>query len=157
MDIFQASASNLDTVLDIVHTTIQQVYPHYYPLGAVEFFHAHHSREAVLRDIEAGIVSLASADGKTVGTVTVHDDSIDRLFVLPEYQGNGFGSALLAFAENKVAENFGTARLDSSLPAKKIYLRHGYMVIDSDVISTENGDFLCFDTMIKRVTSGASL
>lgn len=54
-----------------------------------------------------------------------------------------------------VAEHFGTARLDSSLPAKTLYAKMGYMVIKSDRIKTDNGDYLCYDTMIKRVTKNA--
>lgn len=150
MDIITAAPSDLETVFDIVQTTIKTVYPHYYPAGAVDFFLAHHSRENISADIEAGRVSLAVSDGKAVGTVTVAGDSINRLFVLPDEQGNGFGGELLRFAEKKVAESYGTARLDSSLPAKKIYLKKGYMVIDSYVVEAEE-DYLCYDIMIKRV------
>lgn len=150
MDIITAAPSDLETVFDIVQSTIRAIYPHYYPAGAVDFFLAHHSRENISADIEAGRVSLAVSDGKAVGTVTVAGDSINRLFVLPDEQGKGFGGELLRFAEKKVAESYGTARLDSSLPAKKIYLKKGYMVIDSYVVEAEE-DYLCYDIMIKRV------
>ncbi|SEL04294.1 Acetyltransferase (GNAT) domain-containing protein [Ruminococcus sp. YRD2003] len=150
MDIITAAPSDLETVFDIAQSTIRAIYPHYYPAGAVDFFLAHHSREHISADIEAGRVSLAVSDGKAVGTVTVADDSINRLFVLPDEQGKGFGGKLLRFAEAEIAESYGTARLDSSLPAKQIYLRKGYMVIDSRMIEA-NGDFLCYDIMIKRV------
>ena len=155
MEIITASPSDLETVKHISHAAIKAIYPRYYPAGAVEFFLAHHSSENILRDLEAGIVSLAVHEGKTVGTVTVSGDEINRLFVLPEYHGKGFGAALLRFAEGKIAETYGTARLDSSLPAKTLYARKGYMVISSDSIKTDNGDYLCYDTMIKRVTKNA--
>lgn len=152
MDIITAAPSDLETVFDIAQSTIRAIYPHYYPAGAVDFFLAHHSRENISADIEAGRVSLAVSDGKAVGTVTVADDSINRLFVLPDEQGKGFGGELLRFAEAEVAKSYGTARLDSSLPAKQIYLKKGYMVIDSRMIEA-NGDFLCYDIMIKRVAA----
>lgn len=150
MDIITAAPSDLETVFDIVQSTIRAIYPHYYPTGAVDFFLAHHSRENISADIEAGLVYLAISNEKAVGTVTVSGDSINRLFVLPDEQGKGFGGELLRFAEKKVAESYGTARLDSSLPAKKIYLKKGYMVIDSYVVEAEE-DYLCYDIMIKRV------
>ncbi len=152
MDIITAAPSDLETVFDIAQSTIRAIYPHYYPAGAVDFFLAHHSRENISADIEAGRVSLAVSDGKAVGTVTVIGDSINRLFVLPDEQGKGFGGELLRFAEAEIAGSYGTARLDSSLPAKQIYLRKGYMVIDSRMIEA-NGDFLCYDIMIKRVAA----
>ena len=154
MEIITAKSSDLGTVYDIAQATIKAIYPHYYPAGAVEFFLAHHSREHISADIEAGRVSLAVSDGRLVGTVTVSGDSINRLFVLPDEQGNGFGGELLRFAEAEIAKSYGTARLDSSLPAKQIYLKQGYMVIDSRTIEA-GGDFLCYDIMIKRVASNA--
>ena len=59
---------------------------------------------------------------------------------------------MLRFAEAEVAKSYGTARLDSSLPAKQIYLKKGYMVIDSRTIEAD-GDFLCYDVIIKRVAA----
>lgn len=152
MEIRQAKKSDLDSVYGIVQTTIKAIYPHYYPMGAVDFFIAHHSTENIASDIDDNIVSIAFSEGKPIGTVTVKNDNINRLFVLPEEQGKGFGSQLLHFAESKIAKKYGTARLDSSLPAKQIYLKKGYMVIDSRSIRTEGEDFLCYDIMIKRVT-----
>ena len=154
MEIITAKSSDLGTVYDIAQSTIKAIYPHYYPAGAVEFFLAHHNREHISADIEAGRVSIAVSDGRAVGTVTVSGDSINRLFVLPDEQGNGFGGELLRFAEAEIAKSYGTARLDSSLPAKQIYLKKGYMVIDSRTIEA-GGDFLCYDIMIKRVASNA--
>ena len=154
MEIITAKSSDLGTVYDIAQATIKAIYPHYYPAGAVEFFLAHHSREHISADIEAGRVSLAVSDGRAVGTVTVSGDSINRLFVLPDEQGNGFGGELLRFAEAEIAKSYGTARLDSSLPAKQIYLKKGYMVIDSRTIEAGR-DFLCYDSRIKRVASNA--
>lgn len=155
MEIITAKSGDLVTVFNIVQTTIKAVYPHYYSKGAVDFFAAHHSREHIAADIEAGIVSIALSDGRAVGTVTVKADNVNRLFVLPDEQGKGYGGELLRFAESVIAKSYGTARLDSSLPAKQIYLRKGYMVIDSRAIGTDGGDFLCYDIMIKRVAGNA--
>ncbi|MBO7394816.1 MAG: GNAT family N-acetyltransferase [Ruminococcus sp.] len=152
MEIITAALTDIGTVHEIVQSTIKAVYPHYYPNGAVDFFLAHHSREHISADIELGAVSLAFSDGRAVGTVTVIGDSINRLFVFPDEQGKGLGGELLRFAEAEVAKSYGTARLDSSLPAKQIYLKKGYMVIDSRTIEAD-GDFLCYDVMIKRVAA----
>lgn len=151
MEIKAAHTADIGDVLSIVTETVSNVYPRYYPAGAAAFFLAHHSSEAIERDIKAGNVWLAVHGGKPVGTVTVSGDEINRLFVLPEHQGKGFGGELLRFAEKMVSKSYGTARLDSSLPAKEMYLKKGYMVIASHSIETENGDFLCYDVMIKRV------
>ena len=72
MKIVRAELSDAETVREISHETIKAVYPHYYPKGAVDFFLAHHNRENILRDIEAGEVWLISDGGNGVGTVTVN-------------------------------------------------------------------------------------
>ena len=66
-----AEIADLETVLQITHDTISEIYSHYYAEGVVEFFQEHHSRENVLSDIENGIVWLLEEEGSMVGTVTI--------------------------------------------------------------------------------------
>lgn len=149
-EIRQAVRDDLQTVLTITHETIRAVYPHYYPAGAVAFFLCHHNPAAVERDIAENLVYLCiSADGQAVGAVTVKENDIGRLFVLPEYQGHGYGGALLRYAEQLIGEQYDEAVLDASFAAKAIYLRHGWQETGYHVIACENGDYLCHDTMRK--------
>ena len=147
-----ASVTDLDTVSHITQTTIRVIYPRYYPSGAVGFFSRHHSDDKILADIEAGNVYLLINGEDPAGTVTVTENHIHRLFVLPEYQGQGFGRALMDFAEEKILVSYDTIELDASLPAKKIYLKRGYRETEYNVITTDNGDRLCHDVMIKERT-----
>ena len=98
-----------------------------------------------------GIVYLVLNDeNNAVGTVTVKENEICRLFVLPEYQGNGYGRELISFAENKIMQKYDNIVLHASLPAKAIYLKRGYKEVEFHSIKTENGDYLCYDMMIKN-------
>ncbi|MBE5801605.1 MAG: GNAT family N-acetyltransferase [Clostridiales bacterium] len=150
LTILPAGPAHVDTVEAITRQTIAAVYPRYYPQGAVAFFQAHHSRERIARDVEAGRVFLAVQEGTPVGTVTLGDGEISRLFVLPEHQGKGAGRLLMQFAEETLFIRFETIVLHASLPAKRIYLKNGYAETAYHIIKTENGDFLCFDEMHKR-------
>ena len=152
MKIIAASEADFAAVKAITQQTIRAVYPHYYPTGAVDFFLAHHSNEKIMQDIRNGDVFLLYTDSEqAAGTVTTEKNEINRLFVLPEYQGHGFGGALLRFAEERIAENYDTAELSVSLPAKAIYLKYGYIFKEYCTIKTENGDYLCFDNMEKSM------
>ncbi len=152
MTITQAVPSDLETVKNITARTINAVYPHYYPSGAVDFFLSHHNDRNILTDIEKGnVYILNDADNMAVGTVTVKDNEICRLFVLPEYQGKGYGRELLNFAEKKISEKYSSIVLDASLPAKAIYLKKGYIPTNNHTIRTENGDYLCYDVMEKKI------
>lgn len=139
-----------DTITELVRETIKAVYPKYYPAGAVEFFLAHHKPEKIVSDIEAGKVYVTERDGVIVGTVTIDGNGIERLFVEPSKQGNGYGGKLIDFAENMIFGYSETVRLDSSLPAKSIYIKRGYKEKEYCKILTDNGDYLCFDIMEKN-------
>ena len=147
MEIVLARGDDFDTVSSITQKTIRQIYPMYYPAGAVDFFSKHHSEDHIRQDISEGKVYILNADDAAVGTVTVSEDSINRLFVLPEYQHKGYGKALLDFAEEKVLESYDHVQLDASFPAKRIYKMRGYKETEYNMIENENGDYLCYDVM----------
>lgn len=155
MVIKPALISDLNIIGEITHTTISEIYPHYYPTGAVEFFLNHHNDDNITNDISNNCVFLCvdCADLKqiAVGTVTIKNNEICRLFVLPAYQGNGYGKALMDFAETKISEKYNEIKLAASLSAKTIYLKRGYKETGYNTIKTDNGDFLCYDVMVKQI------
>ncbi len=144
-----AKNADLETVLKIARETISEIYPKYYAKGVVEFFLQHHKPDVLLEDIESGCVWLLEDGGRFVGTVTIKEDSIHRLFVLPEFQSQGFGSRLMDFAEEKIAENYSQAHIDTSLAAKEMYLKRGYKEKATCKILVDNGDILVYDEMEK--------
>lgn len=152
MEIIKAKSSDLLTVKNITITTIESIYPHYYPRGVVEFFLLHHNDESILKDIENGYVYIMYDDKRNqVATITLVENEIHRLFVLPQYQKMGFGRQLMHFAEKEISKQYDMCLLDASLPAKLIYLKKGYMFVESHVIETKSGDFLCYDVMKKNL------
>lgn len=146
-----AEMTDLDSVLQITRDTISHIYPHYYAKGVVDFFLKHHSRENVLSDIGKGMVWLLEIENRLVGTVTIKENAVNRLFVLPEYQSHGYGSQLMDFAEAKIAESFSCVHIDSSLAAKEMYLKRGYKETKTCKIRADHGDILVYDEMEKWV------
>lgn len=144
-----AEMTDLESILQITKNTISEIYSHYYAKGVVDFFLQHHSRENVVADIEKGIVWLLEVDDRPVGTVTIKENAVNRLFVLPQYQSHGYGSQLMDFAETKIAEKFNDVRIDSSLAAKEMYLKRGYKEKKTCKIQAGNGDILVYDEMEK--------
>lgn len=147
-----AEMKDLENVLQITRDTISEIYSHYYAVGVVDFFLQHHSRENVLSDIKNEIVWLLEEDECMVGTVTIKENAVNRLFVLPDYQSHGYGSQLMDFAEAKIAEKYSYVSLASSLAAKEMYLKRGYREKKTCRIQADNGDILIYDEMEKRIT-----
>ena len=156
MNIRQAEIKDAGTVWAITTNTIQAIYPRYYPLGAVNYFLAHHSEQNIADDISLQRVYVLE-DGETaLGTVTIKDFEMCRLFVLPLYQGHGYGKLLMEFSEKLIAKNFNRIQLDTSLPAKEIYLNQGYRELAFKHIITDNGDRLCYDVIEKHIPASCS-
>lgn len=146
--------ATFDTFLfakNITQETIDKVFPKYYPVGAVNFFKAHHSNESIRNDIKDGNVFLLFDNEKPIATVTIKENHINRLFVLEKYQRKGYGKALLDFAEKSISITYSEVILDASLPAKHIYLKRGYVDKEYHAIQTDNGDYLCYDVLVKSL------
>lgn len=147
--IHKAEEQHLNTVREIMLQTISEIYPHYYPTGAVDFFKKHHNEDKIISDIKEGIVFLLEDNDEFVGTVTIRKNEICRMFVLPKFQHKGYGKKLMDFAENDIFKNYEEIVLDASMSAKKIYKMRGYTEIEFNQIITESGDVLCYDVMKK--------
>lgn len=154
MSVVRACTTDVHRVKQLTEETIRAVYPRYYPSGAVQFFLDHHGEESIAADVENGLVYLClDDDRKVVGTVTIRDHEICRLFVLPAEQGKGYGRELLQYAERIAAAQADCILLDASLPAKAIYLKKGYVSTAFHTIETSNGDYLCYDVMCKHIAA----
>ena len=152
MSIKLAQEFDFDIVKKITHKTIKEIYPHYYSSGAVVFFLNHHNDENIMNDISNHNVFLCyNSEQNAVGTVTIKKNEICRLFVLPQYQGNGYGRELADYAETTIAKHYDEIILDASLSAKSIYLKRGYQEIGYHSIKTDNNDYLCYDVMKKQI------
>lgn len=66
--------------------------------------------------------------------MTIHENEISRLFVLPPCQDMGFGTELLDFVERTILEKHARTVLDASLPAKELYLRRGDKDVDFQIL-----------------------
>ena len=78
-----ATTEDLQAVYDVVQHTIKTIYPKYYLAEVVDFFCELHSKDAILRDIENGDVSVLKIDGKIIGTGCFIENHITRVNVLP--------------------------------------------------------------------------
>ena len=147
-----ATKNMQEIVKKITQETIDKIYPYYYPFGAVNFFKKHHSDDNIGADIDNGNVYLLFDKDNPIATVTVIDNHILRLFVLDEHQHKGYGKMLLDFAEKKISDNnYSEIYIDASFSAKHIYLKRGYVDREYHRIQTDNGDYLCYDVMVKKL------
>lgn len=151
MEYIRATLEDTERIYKIVQDTIKMVYPKYYPKEVVDFFCEHHSMDNVIRDINLGVVGVLMDDGIMIGTGCYQDNHITRVYVLPEFQGRGYGSYIMQQLENRIAEFYDSVFLDASLPAAHLYEKRGYQTIRHDKWNVENDAVLVYEIMEKKL------
>lgn len=146
-----AAKENLHDIYNVVQHTIKTIYPKYYPTEVVDFFCGHHSKEAILKDIENGQVSVLKVDGKIIATGCFSGNHITRVYVLPEYQKKGYGTFIIKSIEAEIAKTSDIACLDASLPAALLYEKLGFYTIKHEKYPVENGVILTYEIMEKEL------
>ncbi len=147
----RARKSDCGDVTDIIHKTVRKVYPAYYPAEVADFFCMYHSRERIQADIQAGNVWVLRVDGRTIGTGSIEENNITRLYVLPEFQGKGYGTRIIGELEQRIGEEYGSVGLDASLPSCFLYEKLGYHTIRHERIHLMNGIVLVYEVMGKQL------
>lgn len=153
-DIILATQEHETLVTAIVHQTIAQVYPNYYPAGAVDYFLKHHSPERIRGAVGRGEVYLIECDGEYAGTGSMKGNEICRLFILPRFQGRGLGTRMMEAFEKTLFAVYSEVQVSASLPAYGMYQNRGYLPQSYHRILTEKGHYLCYHQMVKLKLRG---
>ena len=151
MEYIKAELENLNDVFRIVQNTIRTIYPKYYPKEVVDFFCELHNRENIAKDIENGIVGILLVDKQIIGTGSHDGNHITRVYVLPEFQGKGYGSFIMQSLEDDISSKYDTTALDASLPASHLYECRGYYTVKHEKCLVENDVVLVYEVMEKEL------
>jgi len=143
---------DLERLKFIVHNTIKMSYTRVYPQEAIEYFLNLHSKENMEKDIPKGSTFMLELKSKIIASGSIVENEIKRGFVLPEYQGRGFGRKIMAKLE-ETALNSGIrkVKLCASLPSKDFYLALGYKIIKFTHISVGKNKKLEYYDMEKHL------
>jgi len=127
MKLLAGKSTDLEAIYQLIQATIDACYPPFYPPQAVAFFKRHHSREALAQRLRGSLVLIAKEGKHIIGTGSLVESEIGGLFVTPDAQGSGVGSALMKALEYQAAQqNIAAVELDVSLPSRVFYERLGY-------------------------------
>ncbi len=148
----EAKTEDCAQIYALVQETIRTVYPKYYPEEVVDFFSKLHSTDNIGQDIANRTVTLFYEGETLIGTGTCKEEHITRVFVLPGYQGQGYGGQIMQYLEEKAAKRYDKVCLDASLPACQFYERRGYVTRRHEIWECENGVVLVYGIMEKLLT-----
>lgn len=151
MEYIKATDKNIESVFHIVQSTVKTIYPKYYPKEVVDFFCELHNRENIAADIENGNVGILVVNNQIVGTGSHDGNHITRVYVLPAFQGKGYGSFIMQCLEDEITGTYNVVQLDASLPACGLYEHRGYHTIKHEKWMVENGVILVYEIMEKAL------
>lgn len=150
MEYRKATVEEAQIVCDIVQETKAKIYPHYYTQAVVDFFGRLHSIDNIKKDIDEERIDVLMADGKIVGTGSRTGNHITRVYVLPEYEGQGFGSAIMNHLEDEIFAEYDFCELDASLPAACFYEHRGYRTVEHRIHDIGDGEVMVYEIMRKE-------
>jgi putative acetyltransferase len=126
--ISNVNPDELDILLDIWESSVRATH-HFLKEEDILFFkqtiHEHKYFELV------ELVCVRNEDNKILGFMGTHDDSLEMLFVHPDYIGTGIGKALIEYALIKVKITKVDVN-EQNERACQFYLHHGFRVISRD-------------------------
>ena len=82
-----AKQEDANAIYEIVQDTIKRVYPKYYLPEIVDMFCEYHNEKNISEDIKSGITYVLLENNKIIGTGTIKENHITRVYVLPDFQG----------------------------------------------------------------------
>lgn len=146
-----ANFKDAKDIYEIVQATIKRIYPKYYLPEIVDMFCEFHNKENISEDIKNGNTYILLDNNKIIGTGTIKENHITRVYVLPDFQGKGFGTYIMAQLEAEIGKQYHKAEIDASLPACKLYYNRGYKTVDHGIWECANGVIQVYEIMEKQL------
>lgn len=149
----KATPDDAQKVWHIVWHTKNAIYPDYYTRAVVEYIDRYYTFDIIKNDIDQGRTRVLVKDGKIIGTGSRVDNHIMRVYVLPEFQGQGFGSVIMDELENEIFADFDDCELEASLPACIFYENRGYKTVKHVKEDIGNGKCIITSDLNKQTRS----
>ena len=146
----KATSDEAEKAYYIVQYTKDVIYPDYYTQEVVEYVDRYYTLEIIKSEIEQGITRVLVMDGEIIATGSRTGNHIMRVYVLPEFQGQGFGSKIMDELEKEIFAAFDDCVLEASLPACIFYENRGYKTVKHVKEDIGNGKCMIYEIMRKE-------
>lgn len=144
------SEYELEELHSFITLTVEHSYKGLYVQEAIDFFLDYLDKADILRESRDHPILVLREDGRIVGTATLIERHVKRVFVEPSCQSKGYGRLLMEKLENIAVENgYSFVELHSSLFAKYFYDKLRYLTFKIGTIPVKNGQVLTYYRMAK--------
>ena len=146
---------DLPVVYELLMKTADISFQGVYAPSAIRHCKEHNAREQILADAREGYTVVLESDGRIIGTGTLVDDKIARVYVNPPDQGCGLGKRIMDLLEQRArADSREQLFLHSTIVAKRFYESLGYHIEAEKSSEMEDGQPLKYFDMVKHLKDG---
>ena len=144
--------SDLHSVVELMHHTIQVCYPACYKQEVIDFFIDYHKPEEIIRKAKEGKILLAFTDNQLVATGYLVNTEIGGVYVHPNYQHKGIAQKVVeALIHEAKITNLNSVWLESTPIAVKLYKKLGFALDEECIMYVENNTPLPYFHMVKQL------
>jgi len=146
------TTADIEPVWELVQRTIAVSYRPDYSPEVIRFFQDYHPREKLLDDAANGHIIVAERDRKIIGTGTIREAHIRRVFIEPDCQEQGIGKIIVEHLEQNARERqVPEVDLSGALGSKTFWEARGYAVRQEVFRSIDGGPVIHYYEMAKRL------
>lgn len=130
----------LRKVQHVIYKTIDICYPSIYSTAVIAFFKNHHLMENIQRKAYDGFTIAAMLKNEVIATGNLFENEVNSVYVLPEYQNQGLGKAIVRLLEEEaMRQGLKHLELHATPESKNLYLRCGFQVQEERNFEVEGG------------------
>jgi len=123
VEVRPAAPEEADTIAEVLAAS-------YRTLTFLPMLHGDEDYRVFVRGLlEKSEVWVAEDEGRIVGMSALSGDLLDQLYVHPDAQGRGAGSALLDKAKERRPDGFTLWVFQQNEPARRFYERRGFRLV----------------------------
>ena len=149
--------ADIEDVWALVQHTICVSYRPDYSPEAIRFFQDYHPREKILDDAANGMILVAEHEQEIVGTGTIREAHIRRVFIHPSRQSLGIGSLIASELETRAIRNgWTTVDLSSAIGSRTFWELRGFYVSQEHFRPVDDNLVIHYYTMTKDLPSSNS-
>lgn len=144
--------SDVGALQQLIYQTIDEAYTGVYGPKAIQYFKDYHSSSQILADARQGQTIVLDLNERIVGTGTICEQNIRRVFISPAFQGRSFGRMVMETLEKKaLSMGLHHLNLDASLPSQVFYQHLGYRTREEGFIQVSDDERLDYFYMEKAL------
>lgn len=119
---------DIKVIHQIIEYHLTNTYSKIYSNEIVNFYKSYHSADNIIEDSNNGYVLILLFSFEIVGTGTIRNNYINRMFVKKRFQNKGYGTVILSELEKMSDNKKKSIRLDAIPGSELFYLKNQYTI-----------------------------